>query len=463
MNGPRTFVGRLSPQARLGFALGLGIIILIVGSLAWWVFHPRYGLLFGHLRQRNAAEIVKALDTWHVPYRLAAKGTQLLVPVDQVYPTRMKLASSGVPNGGVVGFELFDHANYGITQFAQRVNYLRALQGELERTIDSMSEIDSARVHLTLQHTGLFAQSTQPAKGSVAVWLRRGRHLGAEQVMGIQRLVASAVEGLKPQSVVVLDQQGNMLSGAGPGGAELDAAGEAKSIEARLRRRARTLLADALHSGRFTVSVSVSLNDDRTRQVRNELLSQGRDGNGLIVRETNTRTPGTPSPGDGASTGGMSTTQVEYAHGSEQIETVKAPGRIEHISVGVVIPAALPVREIEQLKAVVSAGLGLDPRRGDRVDIATFAAPPVPPARRPVAIAEVPQPVAEPSAGRAAATWFRTNALRMGLGSALLILAAIGAWAWRRQRQRPPRLTQVQREQVLARIRLWVDEAERVS
>lgn len=468
MEGAQSFLQRLSPKARIGFGIGLLLIALLIASLAWWVFHPRYGLLFGHVRQRNAAEIVQALDQWHVPYRTAARGTALLVPADQVYPTRMKLASSGIPNGGVVGFALFDHSNYGITQFAQRVNFLRALQGELERTIDSLSEVDSARVHLTLQQTGLFAQSTQPAKGSVTVWLRRGRHLDAEQVAGIQRLVASAVEGLKPQAVVVLDQQGDMLSGAGPDGLALGDA-TARAIEAHLTRRAQALLADALHSNRFSVSVSVRLDYDRTKQVRNELLPQGRDGNGLIARETHALTPGVPSA-DGSSAGSpSSSTEVEYAHSSEQIETIKAAGRIERISVGVVIPASVPPSVVDQLRTVLAAGLGLEPQRGDSIDIATFAATAAPRTRitTPPSLRATPSPVAAPHtvaippASTDARITNRSAVLVAWLLGSVLLLILLGSWLRARHRSASPRLTPAQREQILARIHHWINEAER--
>ncbi|MFS6823044.1 flagellar basal-body MS-ring/collar protein FliF, partial [Staphylococcus aureus] len=127
-------------------------------------------------------------------------GKVILVPSDQVYETRMQLVSRGVPKGGSVGFELFKDSDYGVTEFAQHVNYQRALQGELERTIAALSEVDSARVHLTIRRADLFQTDTDPSKASVTLTLRQGKHLDAKEVAGIQRLVASAVDGLTPAS-----------------------------------------------------------------------------------------------------------------------------------------------------------------------------------------------------------------------------------------------------------------------
>lgn len=471
MDGSKAFVQRLSPRARVGFALGLVAIIVIASALAWWVFRPRYSLLFGHLHQSDAAEIVHSLDQWHVPYRFADNGASLLVPADQLYPTRMKLASSGVPHGGVVGFELFNNSDYGITEFAQRVNYLRALQGELERTIDSMSEVDTARVHLTLQRHVLFESSAHPAKGSVTVALRSGRRLTVQQVAGIQRLVASAVEGLKPDAVVVLDQGGDVLSGFGPenasAGALLDRMDGEKQIEARMARRVRALLRDALHTDRFSVSVNVRLNYDRIKEVRDELLPQGRDGNGLVVSEKRSLTPGATSSADGASgAGASSTTDIQYVHGREQMETVKVPGRIERVSVGVVIPTLLSSHDIDKLKAVVAAGLGLETQRGDQVDIATFAAMPAAlnttstfAVRTSVIHATPPTEPATPLSVRS-----QRSIVLLGVAVAMVsaVLLLVGAM-WVRGRRYPPRLSREQREVALARIQHWVNESEQVS
>lgn len=475
MDSPTPFLRRLSPRARAGLVAGLLVIVALVAALSWWIFRPRYGLLFGHLRQTDAASIVHMLDQWHVPYRIADGGTSLQVPTDQIYATRMKLASSNVPHGGTVGFELFDHADYGVTEFAQHVNYLRALQGELERTIDSLAEVDSARVHLTLQQTGLFTTGTTPAKGSVTVRLRPGRHLDTAQVIGIQRLVASAVEGLKPGAVVVLDQTGNVLSASGDGNLEatwINQPGRERQLEDRLTQRADALLHDALHDSTFTVSVHVQLNYDRVKDVRDELLAQGRDGNGLVVSETRSQVPGGSSAASGSEAVAVRSTDIKYAHGREQRETEVAPGRVERVTVGIVVAAPLSQETITKLKDVVAAGLGLDAKRGDVVDIASF-----------VPVAQVASPhgatrtsafpkaahshpvaaVVRPVGANAGSVTNRSRWIVPGLVVATGILVLLLAGPLWRRRTGAGRLSTQERELALARVRQWIKDAESMT
>jgi len=194
----RQFFASMSDRARLAFAAGVLLIAIVVGVAVWWIMHPPYGVLFRDLREADAAEITATLGQMQVPYRLTDEGKAILVPSEQVYETRMKLVSQGVPKGGSVGFELFKDSDYGVTEFAQKVNFQRALQGELERTIASLEEVASARVHMTIRRTDLFEPDQDPSKASVTLSLRPDKHLDAREVAGIQRLIASAVDGLAP-------------------------------------------------------------------------------------------------------------------------------------------------------------------------------------------------------------------------------------------------------------------------
>jgi flagellar M-ring protein FliF len=284
----RQFFASMSQSARAAFAIGIVLIAIIVGTASWWIMHPPYGVLFRDLRESDAAEISTALDQMQVPYRLGDEGKTILVPDAQVYETRMKLVSQGVPKGGSVGFELFKDSDYGVTEFAQRINFQRALQGELERTISALDEVASARVHLTIRRSDLFSPDQDPSKASVTLSMRPGKHLDAREVAGIQRLVASAVEGLSSDAVVVLDDKGMVLSGYAADGqngalnsANLDAQSQ---MENQLRARVGDLLHRVLRTDNFTVSVNVSLNYDHVKQVREQLIGQGKDGNGLLVR-----------------------------------------------------------------------------------------------------------------------------------------------------------------------------------
>src|SRR5688500_17546169 len=175
----REFMKSLGTGARLGLALGVLVIVLGTVVALWWALTPRWSLLFGGLAEDDAAEIAASLAEWKVPYRFVDDGTAIEVAADQVYDTRMKLVGAGVPSGGHVGFELFDESDFGATEFAQRVNYQRALQGEIERTIGALPGVESARVHLTIRRPGLFVGEQENSKASVALALVPGTMLDA--------------------------------------------------------------------------------------------------------------------------------------------------------------------------------------------------------------------------------------------------------------------------------------------
>jgi flagellar M-ring protein FliF len=467
----RQFFASMSQRSRIAFATGLLVIVCAVGGATWWIMHPPYGVLFGDLRESDAAEITAALGQMQMPYRLADEGKTILVPDEQVYGTRMKLVSQGVPKGGSVGFELFKDSDYGVTEFAQKVNFQRALQGELERTITSLTEVTSARVHLTIHRSGLFETAQETSKASVTLSLKPQKHLDAREVVGVQRLVASAVEGLAPESVVVLDDKGIVLSGYAAdaqGGASIsDRLDEQTRVETELRSRIGQLLHRVLLADDFTVSVDVRLNYDRVKQVSERLLAQGKDGNGLLLREkVNATSHATDStdPDHVKSGPNSNDREVEYAHGREQDEVEKAPGRIERISVGIVIPSTMSKTEIEKLSEVVSAGLGLDPSRGDKVDIAAIAAP---------VRAEAPASAASPITGAASSVSASAGDLATSVEpmrssavvwwvyplAAVLVLIIL-AMLLKAGRREPRRLLPLERQETLAQLKQWIESPE---
>lgn len=469
----RQFFASMSQRARIAFVIGIVLIAGIVGAASWWIMHPPYGVLFRDLRETDAAEISSALDQMQVPYRLADEGKTILVPEAQVYETRMKLVSEGVPKGGSVGFELFKDSDYGVTEFAQRVNFQRALQGELERTISALDEVASARVHLTIRRSDLFSPDQDPSKASVTLTLRPGKHLDAREVAGIQRLVASAVEGLSPEAVVVLDDKGMVLSGysaEGQNGALNSSNLDAQSqMESQLRARVGELLHRVLRTDNFTVSVNVSLNYDHVKQVREQLIGQGKDGNGLLVREKINSTGHTGDSVDAGHANGSTSSEreVEYAHGREQEEVDQAPGRVGRISVGIVIPATLPPGEIGKLSEVVSAGLGLDPTRGDKVDIAAIAPPEPVAAAMPTALDRAAAAHADASASSAASAPDETASPAVAShygwmypAIAALVLFLVVALLMAMRTSTPRRLTMSEREAALLRLRQWIETPE---
>lgn len=461
MEQGKSFWRGWSMRKRSVLAGGVVAILALAGALAWWSMRPRFDSVFTDLKETDAAEIAAALDTMQIPHRFADGGATLLVPADAVYDVRMKLVAQGVPHGGNVGFESFKDSDFGVTEFAQRVNYQRALQGELERTIGSIAEIASVRVHLTLRRAGMFESDESPSKASVTVSLHPGRTLEPRQVAGIQRLVASAVDGLVPERVTVLGPGGAPLSGGTGSAAEQN--DEQVRIENRLRQRVDGLLRDALgDAARYSVSVDVRLNYDRVKQVSDRLLSQGKDGNGLVVRQKSSAGHAAPSTEGEPSVRTGGDTELEFAHGREQEEVERAPGRVERISIGIVIPAGVPEATVARLQTVIGAAAGLDAQRGDRLDIAAVAGATATVRPAPIAAAAAPVVVARPGAdqpvkpaGLPAWAW-------IVLGAGIAAGATGLGFGLGRRRREPRRLSPAERERMLADVRQWLELPERL-
>src|SRR5437764_13091702 len=221
------------PPARR-IAIGtVGLVSMAaVLALAWWVQRPLYRPLFTNLAEQDASAIVEALRAEKAPFRLEDGGRAILVPADRLYELRLALASRGLPEGGSVGFELFDRQTLGQTDFLQRLNYQRALQGELGRTISRLGGVESARVHLALPARTLFVGEDRRPSASVMVKLAPGRALSAAQIDGIVHLVAASAEGLAADGVTVVDESGHMLTTDRRGGDTVSASSTAFGMQA---------------------------------------------------------------------------------------------------------------------------------------------------------------------------------------------------------------------------------------
>src|SRR4051812_48007220 len=250
---------RASTEARLGLATGVLLIIAVVVYFSASVLRTEYQTLFANLDAQDAASMAAELDKMKVPYRLDNDGTTIQVDKSQVHALRLKLlGKTGAVRSGV-GFEIFNNTDFGMTEFAQKINYQRALQGELTRTIQSLDEVKTARVHLVLPESGLFKKSGQKPKASITLTLKEGRTLQTDQVLGIQRLVAASVPEIFADAVTILDQRGVALtrpaesdSQEGVVAARLNAKQE---LEADLTRKAVAVLDKAFGPGRAMVSV----------------------------------------------------------------------------------------------------------------------------------------------------------------------------------------------------------------
>jgi flagellar M-ring protein FliF len=207
----REAFNRLSERQKIGLAVAIAAIIaLIVGSILW-SRQPDYKVLFSNLDERDGGNIVATLEQQNIPHRMSSTGA-IMVPAERVHEVRLKLASQGLPRGGMIGFELMENQKFGISQFAEQVNYQRGLEGELARTIMSIGSVQAARVHLAIPKPSVFVREEQKPTASVMLSLYPGRALDSTQVAGITHLVSSSVPQLQPGNVSILDQNGSLLS-----------------------------------------------------------------------------------------------------------------------------------------------------------------------------------------------------------------------------------------------------------
>lgn len=204
----------LVPQVGNKMLLVAGAAAVVAVMVVFWLWsqQPDYRVLFSNYSDKDGGAIVAALEKMNVPYKFSESGTAILVPAAQVHQARLKLASDGLPKGGNIGFELLENQKFGVSQFVEQVNFQRALEGELERSIQSIGAVEVARIHLAIPKASVFVRDQQKPTASVLLNLRSGRSLDAQQVSAIVHLVASSVPDLPTANVTLVDQNGNLLS-----------------------------------------------------------------------------------------------------------------------------------------------------------------------------------------------------------------------------------------------------------
>lgn len=362
--------------------IGLMGAILVVGlvALASWGARPSYQILFSNLDPQDAGKIVAKLDEQKVKYQLANGGTTILVPEKSVYSMRLAMANDGLPKaGGGVGFEVFDDFKFGMTDFTQKLNFQRALETELARTIGEISQIRQARVHIAFPDDELYTESKQRTSAAVVLDLAGSGAMTDNQVAGIVNLVASAVKGLKPEDITVVDTNGNLLFhqdpsadglGFGMGGSKLEVQSKfEKSIEANIQ----TMLRNVLGPNKSVVRVSAVLNFD-SEKTDSEIYEPS---DTPIVRSNKTaeETFQGDAEGAGASLGvpqgspKSNYTKTEETNNYEVtkriVHSYKSPGAVKKLSVAILLDRAIPKPEQDAILAAASAAAGVDTDRGD--------------------------------------------------------------------------------------------------
>jgi flagellar M-ring protein FliF len=364
---------------------------------------PQMVPLFTDLAMDDSASIIKDLDRQGITYEIKNDGAIILVPRDKVGRLRMNLAENGLPKGGGVGYEIFDKSDaLGATTFIQNINHLRALEGELSRTIRSLDRVEAARVHLVLPDRPLFSRDKVDASASIVLKVRGT--LTPSQVRAIRHLVATAVNGLKPERVSVIDETGKLLAdGAGDGNTVSGAGADERKVayENRLRKEVENIVTSVVGPGRARVQINADFDINRITQTSDKF-----DPDGRVVRSSQTReeqsstgsgndgavSVGNELPGAGKTSGGNTSSSRDHNSKTEEIvnyeisrttktEVIEA-GRVNRISAAVLVDGTYskdakgqvvykprPKEEIDHIAALVRSAIGFDAKRGDQVEV----------------------------------------------------------------------------------------------
>ena len=376
------------------------IVIAIVVSVAlFYTSQPSYAVLFSSLEIGDAGKITAKLQDMNVPYKVTNSGKDILVPADKRYQIRLDIASEGLPSGGTVGFEIFDKQNLGMTEYVQKINFYRAVQGELARTISQMDEINSARVHIVFPEERFFSEQKSVPSASVTLSLKSPGALSNKQIYAIKHLISSSVENLSPSSITIVDTHGNLLSkdeGGSPDAVLSDRQMEMqKAVEDYLVSKSQAMLDKVLGRNMAVVRISASLNFERITQTQERYDPEAVVAAEVKSEETTTDTSGEAAPAGveaninatsstkaaSASSGNKSVTKTQYEIGKVVEHVVKEVGNIKKLSVAIfvrqvttaskdgkqtIVPAD---SDIEGYGSVVREAVGFDEKRGDKLQI----------------------------------------------------------------------------------------------
>lgn len=375
-------------------ALTLAALIL-TPVLIGWANTPSYVVAYTGLSEADAAQIVQKLDENSISYQLKDNGT-ILVPSEQVYSSRLLMAREGLPQSSTVGYELFSGTStLGMTEFSQKVNYQRAVEGELQRTIGSLDAVKAVRVHLVTPEKTLLTTQQAPSTASVTIQIRSGHKLDAAQVQSITHLVASSVEGLTPENVVVVDSEGNMLAdGSGQqndnGLAQKDGQRTAEQAYAtEVQSRVQTILDKILGPNRSIVQATVEMDWTqreitsstfsptevaiRSSQTINESSSSSGTSGGVPGAASNLPTPVATVSGSSPSAYQRSESTLNYEVSQVQSHEVVAPGKVTRLSVSVMVDGVSDQAQMDIIKEAVKVAAGVDSTRGDQIVVESFA------------------------------------------------------------------------------------------
>lgn len=376
--------GNIPPGKRAALS-GMFIVVgLVAVVLLYWAFRPQYRVLFSDLSLKDSADIVSILDEENIQYRLQQEGRRILVPAADLYATRLKVASQELPREHSAGWELFDETNLGVTDFVQKLNYRRGLEGELARTILQLDPVEAVRVHLVMPEESLFRENQEETMASVTLRIHKGHRLSPAQVEGVTFLVSSAVEGLEPENVTVVDSRGFVISEKlEPNPAMRLSASQLeiqRQVEDNLIKKGKSLLDRRFGQDRSAIQVTAEL-DFQQRELTRDVY----DADNPSVRSEETTLSSATGTDTTSTRNENSITNYELNLTRERV--VNPIGKIKRLSVAVMVDGhytvnqnagggepdreftALDAAELEEIEETIRSALGFNAERGDEISL----------------------------------------------------------------------------------------------
>lgn len=404
-----TAFSQMPTAKKITTAIVLTLVVAGLAMMFFWANQIDYQLLYSNLSSEDAGDIVSKLKEQRIPYKFSGGGSSVLVPADKVYELRLALANEGLPAGGHVGFEIFDQTSFSTTEFVQRLNYQRALQGELVRTISEFREVEHARVLLVMPDDSLFVEDSKPPSASVLLKLRSA--LASDKVAGIVHLVASAVEGLSPDQVTVVDTTGRVLF-KGPNQADQTALfasnklDHQRQVEASIGARVQSMLEGIVGKGKAIVRVSADLDLDqidfseekydpdssviRSKQRKSESSERNRaNESGVRLENTSQGTIPVQGGAEGERRFRKEDEVVNYEINRVTRHVLKPSGAVKRLSVAAAVDGTYEAvtakdrsktekyiprtqEQLQDLEKMVKRAMGFDEDRGDQVYVSSF-------------------------------------------------------------------------------------------
>jgi flagellar M-ring protein FliF len=464
MNQITAVFQKLTMAQRIWLAAVALAVVGGITALSHWNQERDFKPLFTAVAAEDAGPLLAKLREAGTEYRLADSGTTVLVPSARVAELRIEMASAGLPKSGRIGFELFDKNNFGASEFAEQVNYHRAIEGELERSIMSIREVEQARVHITLAKESLYTESRQPAKASILLKLRHAAALSPQNIAAVCQLTANAVPGLAPEQVSLVDTNGNLLNRARTPSAEGDATEATldyrKSIEHDLQNKIAATLDPLLGPGHFRAGVSAEVDltsgeqSEETYDPQKSVMASSQTTEDGQILPAASGVPGTASalprptskPSTGASNYSRRTENINYQT-SRIVKHTRVPqGSVKRLSLSVLVDhtvrwengkrviEAPPAEKLKVIHDVVAAAAGVDTNRGDQLVVEAFPFESTLSAEPEPGLTPAPGSPAPAAQPQTTPLWMQKRVrIGAGIGAGVLIAAVAGIFFLRRK------------------------------